>query len=109
MYKLYGRVHSRASRVIWLLEELGQPYDLIPAGPHDPQVLALHRAHASLQVCRRCFYAMVRTWMLHKILSAKGSRVLRDRPRYCSELTGYRVCSVRAMISSCILSLSVQK
>ncbi len=44
MYKLYGRVHSRASRVIWLLEELGQPYDLIAAGPHDPQVLALHES-----------------------------------------------------------------
>ncbi|WP_170336843.1 glutathione S-transferase family protein [Ruegeria arenilitoris] len=42
MYKVYGRIQSRASRVIWLLEELGQDYEFINVGPHDPQVLALN-------------------------------------------------------------------
>lgn len=42
MYKVYGRIQSRASRVIWLLEELGQEYEFIDVGPHDPQVLALN-------------------------------------------------------------------
>lgn len=42
MYKIYGRIQSRASRVIWLLEELGQDYEWIDVGPHDPQVLALN-------------------------------------------------------------------
>ncbi len=42
MYKIYGRLQSRASRVIWLLEELGQEYEFIDVGPHDPQVTALN-------------------------------------------------------------------
>ncbi len=42
MYKVYGRVQSRASRVIWLLEELGQPYELVQVGPRDPEVAALN-------------------------------------------------------------------
>lgn len=42
MYKIYGRIQSRASRVIWLLEELGQDYEWINAGPHDARVLALN-------------------------------------------------------------------
>ncbi|AAV96661.1 glutathione S-transferase family protein [Ruegeria pomeroyi] len=42
MYKVYGRVKSRASRVLWLLEELGQPYEFVDVGPHDPQVKALN-------------------------------------------------------------------
>ncbi len=42
MYKVYGRIQSRASRVLWLLEELGQEYEFINVGPHDPQVLALN-------------------------------------------------------------------
>ncbi len=42
MYKVYGRIPSRASRVIWLLEEIGQPYEHIDAGPRDPQVVALN-------------------------------------------------------------------
>ncbi len=44
MYKIYGRVQSRASRVIWLLEELGQPYELVNVGPRDPQVAALNHS-----------------------------------------------------------------
>ncbi|SPJ26689.1 glutathione S-transferase family protein [Falsiruegeria mediterranea] len=42
MYKVYGRLQSRASRVLWLLEELGQEYEFIDVGPHDPQVMALN-------------------------------------------------------------------
>lgn len=42
MYKVYGRLQSRASRVIWLLEELEQPYEMVDVPPHDPQVLALN-------------------------------------------------------------------
>ena len=42
MYKVYGRIQSRASRVIWMLEELGVPYEFVNVGPHDPQVLALN-------------------------------------------------------------------
>ena len=42
MYKVYGRVQSRASRVLWLLEELGQEYEFVDVGPHDPQVAALN-------------------------------------------------------------------
>ena len=42
MYKIYGRIQSRASRVIWLLEELGQPYEFINVGPHDPKVRELN-------------------------------------------------------------------
>ncbi|NRB20071.1 MAG: glutathione S-transferase [Rhodobacteraceae bacterium] len=42
MYKLYGSVKSRAFRVIWMLEEIGEPYQLIEAAPHHPDVLALN-------------------------------------------------------------------
>lgn len=42
MYRIYGSVQTRTSRVLWLLEELRQPYEFIKAGPHDPQVLALN-------------------------------------------------------------------
>jgi glutathione S-transferase len=33
MYKVIGSVNTRAFRVIWMLEELGQPYELILAPP----------------------------------------------------------------------------
>ncbi|WIY26978.1 glutathione S-transferase family protein [Parasedimentitalea psychrophila] len=42
MYKLYGSVKSRAFRVLWMLEEIGEPYQLIEAAPHHPDVLALN-------------------------------------------------------------------
>lgn len=44
MYKVYGSVQSRAARVIWLLEELGQPYDLVKVRPRDPKVVALNHS-----------------------------------------------------------------
>lgn len=42
MYKVYGSVTSRAFRVLWMLEEIGQPYDFVKAGPHSADVLALN-------------------------------------------------------------------
>lgn len=42
MYKVYGSVASRAFRVLWLLEELGEPYEFIKAGPRSDAVTALN-------------------------------------------------------------------
>ncbi len=42
MYKIYGGPKSRAFRVLWLLEELGQPYTFEAVGPHDPEVLKIN-------------------------------------------------------------------
>lgn len=33
MYKVIGATKSRAMRVMWMLEELGEPYEQIPCGP----------------------------------------------------------------------------
>lgn len=40
MYKLIGATKSRAFRVMWMLEELGQPYEHIPAGPRSEDARA---------------------------------------------------------------------
>ena len=40
MYKVIGRPNSRAFRVMWMLEELGQDYKLIPASPHSDKAKA---------------------------------------------------------------------
>jgi glutathione S-transferase len=37
MYKVIGSVKSRAFRVMWMLEELGQSYDLVPAAPRSEE------------------------------------------------------------------------
>ncbi|WP_417767931.1 glutathione S-transferase family protein [Stappia sp.] len=42
MYTLVGAPTTRAIRVMWMLEELGEPYDLVPAAPHSPDVAALN-------------------------------------------------------------------
>lgn len=42
MYKVIGSPRSRSARIYWMLEELGQPYEIIPAKPHSPEVLALN-------------------------------------------------------------------
>ena len=42
MYKVFGTVNSRAFRVLWALEEIGAPYEFIPAGPRSDTVLALN-------------------------------------------------------------------
>ncbi|GHG82274.1 glutathione S-transferase family protein [Pseudodonghicola xiamenensis] len=42
MYKVYGAVASRALRVIWMLEEIGQPYELFQIKPNSAEALALN-------------------------------------------------------------------
>lgn len=42
MYKIYGTVTSRASRVLWLLEEMGEPYELIKTAPRTPEIIAMN-------------------------------------------------------------------
>lgn len=42
MYKIVGFPRTRAMRVIWLLEELGEAYELDPAMPHSDRVKALN-------------------------------------------------------------------
>ena len=39
MYKVVGSPRTRTMRVLWMLEELGQDYEIVPAGPHSPEVL----------------------------------------------------------------------
>lgn len=40
MYKVIGATKSRAFRVMWMLEELGQDYEHIPAAPQSDEVKA---------------------------------------------------------------------
>ena len=40
MYTVVGSIKSRAFRVMWMLEELGQSYDHVPAGPRTPEARA---------------------------------------------------------------------
>ena len=42
MLKLYGNARSRATRCLWMLEETGEPYELIQTSvrPEDLQSLA---------------------------------------------------------------------
>jgi glutathione S-transferase len=42
MYKVYGKVPTRAFRVLWMLEEIDQPYELIEAAPRSEAVMALN-------------------------------------------------------------------
>lgn len=42
MYKVYGTFKSRAARVMWLLEELGVPYEHVNVGARSPEVLAVN-------------------------------------------------------------------
>lgn len=44
MYKLYGSPANRAARIIWMLEELGEPYEVIDAKPRSEEVRALNPA-----------------------------------------------------------------
>ena len=40
MYKVIGSRASRGLRVLWMLEELGQPYEHVPAKPRSDEALA---------------------------------------------------------------------
>lgn len=42
MYEVFGVVPSRAFRVLWMLEELKQPYKLTPTAPRSNEILALN-------------------------------------------------------------------
>lgn len=42
MYKVFGTFKSRAARVMWMLEELGVPYEHANVGPRSPEVLAVN-------------------------------------------------------------------
>ncbi|GGB39972.1 glutathione S-transferase [Roseibium aquae] len=42
MYKIIGFPRSRAMRVMWLLEELEQPYEIDPAKPHSEAITAVN-------------------------------------------------------------------
>ena len=39
MYKVIGTQKSRGFRVMWMLEELGQPYDYVPCGARSEEAL----------------------------------------------------------------------
>lgn len=40
MYDVIGKLDTRTFRVLWMLEELGEPYRWTPAAPRSPEVLA---------------------------------------------------------------------
>lgn len=42
MYTVLGSPFTRAMRVMWMLEELGQDYDLNPCKPHSADILAVN-------------------------------------------------------------------
>ena len=42
MYTVYGQTQSRAFRVIWMLEELGVPYEHVPLAPRSDELVALN-------------------------------------------------------------------
>lgn len=44
MYTVIGSRATRAVRVLWMLEELGQPYDHVPARPRSDEARALNPA-----------------------------------------------------------------
>jgi glutathione S-transferase len=44
MYKVIGTVKSRAARVLWMLEELGVPYEHVAAPPRSEGVTAFNPA-----------------------------------------------------------------
>lgn len=44
MYTVIGKANSRATRVLWMLEELGQSYEHIPAAPRSEGVISFNPA-----------------------------------------------------------------
>jgi glutathione S-transferase len=44
MYTVIGRANSRATRVLWMLEELGQSYEHVPAAPRSEGVVSFNPA-----------------------------------------------------------------
>lgn len=51
MYQVIGGANSRALRVLWMLEELGQPYDHVAEHPQAPGILRMSPApHVTLLI-----------------------------------------------------------
>lgn len=44
MYTVIGKSNSRATRVLWMLEELGQSYEHVPAAPRSQGVISFNPA-----------------------------------------------------------------
>jgi glutathione S-transferase len=44
MYQVIGSTRSRTLRVLWMLEELGLPFEHVPAPPQSPDVMAFNPA-----------------------------------------------------------------
>jgi glutathione S-transferase len=44
MYTVIGKANSRATRVLWILEELGLDYDHVPAAPQSEGVVSFNPA-----------------------------------------------------------------
>ncbi|WP_371229378.1 glutathione S-transferase family protein [Roseovarius sp. 2305UL8-3] len=42
MYEVIGKRATRALRVLWMLEEIGQPYQHIPAAPRSDEAVAVN-------------------------------------------------------------------
>lgn len=42
MYKVYGKPTTRAFRVLWMMEEIGADYELIPAPSRSPEIIAVN-------------------------------------------------------------------
>lgn len=42
MYTVYGKVFTRTIRVMWMLEEIGQPYEHVDGAPHSDPVRAVN-------------------------------------------------------------------
>ena len=42
MYTVYGSPLTRALRPIWMLEELGEPYEIVPCAPQSEEILAVN-------------------------------------------------------------------
>ncbi|KZL20111.1 Glutathione S-transferase [Pseudovibrio axinellae] len=42
MYKVIGHPQSRTMRVLWTLEELGLPYEVVPCKPHQDEIRAVN-------------------------------------------------------------------
>lgn len=44
MFTVYGKIQTRTFRVLWLLEELGLPYEHVPSAPQSDTTRALNPA-----------------------------------------------------------------
>ena len=54
MYEVIGKIDTRAFRVLWMLEELGEAYKWTKAGPRSAEELALTIASSPPSKGQRC-------------------------------------------------------